>query len=133
MWSASDLWQQLELASKLISDLRDAVDRCWNNSTSFVWTENGLDWIGTFTLSLLLKLPPRKLEPWFLPWSFFLLRLLCISITLPYSHAWNTLVMSGLVLVFATWNCWISYKNGYAGLLVLDLLPFLNSWLTVKM
>ena len=25
--------------------------------------------------------------------------------------------MSGLVLLFATWNCWISYRNGYAGLL----------------
>ena len=43
---------------------------------------------------LLLKLPPRKLEPWFVLWSFFLLRLLYISINLPYSrvkyccHAW---------------------------------------------
>ena len=27
--------------------------------------------------------------------------------------------MSGLVLLIANWNCWISYKNGYAGLLVL--------------
>ena len=36
--------------------------QCWNNSTSFVWPENGLDWIGTFTLSLMLKLPPRKLS-----------------------------------------------------------------------
>ena len=27
MWSASDLWQQLEFASELISDLRDTVDR----------------------------------------------------------------------------------------------------------
>ena len=25
--------------------------------------------------------------------------------------------MPGLVLVVATWDCWISYKNGYAGLL----------------
>ena len=32
--------------------------------------------------------------------------------------------MSGLVLLVATWNCWISYKNGYVGLLVL-LEPFL--------
>ena len=30
--------------------------------------------------------------------------------------------MSGLVLLVATWNCWISYKNRYAGLLVLHLL-----------
>ena len=27
--------------------------------------------------------------------------------------------MSGLVLLIATWNGWVSYKNGYAGLLVL--------------
>ena len=29
--------------------------------------------------------------------TFFLLRLLCISINLPYAHAWNTVVMSGLL------------------------------------
>ena len=45
------------------------------------------------------------------------MKLLCISINLPYGHAWNTAVMSGLVLLVATWNCWISYKNGYVGLL----------------
>ena len=50
-------------------------------------------WIGALTLSLLRKLPPRKLEPWFILWSFFLLRLLCISINLPYSHVWNTVVI----------------------------------------
>ena len=37
--------------------------------------------------------------------------------------------MSGLVLLVATWNCWISYRNRYAGLLVLHLLPLLNPWL----
>ena len=31
--------------------------------------------------------------------------------------------MSGLVLLVATWNCWISYKNGYAEMLVLYVLP----------
>ena len=90
-----------------------------------------LNWIGALTLSLLLKLPPRKLEPWFVLWSLFLLRLLCISINLPYGHAWSTVVMSGLVLLVATWNCWISYKNRYAGLLVLHLLPLLKPWLNV--
>ena len=29
--------------------------------------------------------------------------------------------MSGLVLLVATWNCWISYRTGYAALLVLHL------------
>ena len=42
--------------------------------------------------------------------------LLCISINLPYGHVWNAVVMSGLVLLIATWNCWITNKNEYAGL-----------------
>ena len=69
-------------------------------------------------LYILLKLPPRKLEPWFILRSLSLLRLLVISLNLPCGHVWNTVVMSGLVLLVATWNCWISYKNGYRGLLV---------------
>ena len=56
-----------------------------------------------------------------------------ISINLPYSHVCNTVVMSGLVLLVATWNCWISCKNGYAGLLVFHLLLFLNPWLIVEL
>ena len=39
--------------------------------------------------------------------------------------------MPGLVLLVATWNCWISYRNGYVGLLVLHLLPLWNPWLIV--
>ena len=45
----------------------------------------------------------------------------------------NTVVISGMVLLVATWNCWISYRNGYVGLLVLHLLPLLNPWLIVEM
>ena len=39
--------------------------------------------------------------------SFFLLRLLCIVINLPYTHVWNTVVTSGLVPIVGThtWNC----------------------------
>ena len=33
--------------------------------------------------------------------------------------------MSWLVLLVATWNCWISCSNKYVGLLVLHLLPLL--------
>ena len=44
------------------------------------------------------------------------------SLNLPYLHAENTVVISGLVLLVATWSCWIDYKNVYAGLLVLHLL-----------
>ena len=31
------------------------------------------------------------------------------------------------------WICWTSYKNRYAGPLVLHLLPFLNPWLIAEM
>ena len=71
-----------------------------------------LNWIGALTFILLLKLPPRKLEPWFVLWSFFFLRLLCISINLSYSHAWNTVVMSGLKVLVASLNnylLWLFY------------------------
>ena len=57
---------------------------------------------------------------------------LYLYINLPYGHVWKTVVMSGLVLLLATWNCWISYRNGYAGLLVLHLLPVLNPRLIVE-
>ena len=49
-----------------------------------------LNWIGVLTLSLLLKLPPRKSETSFVLWSLFLLRLLIISINPLHAHAWNT-------------------------------------------
>ena len=65
--------------------------------------------------------------------KFFLLRLLCISVNLPYAHVWNTVAMSGLLLLVAIWNCWISYKNGHAGLLVLLFMLLLNHWLIVEM
>ena len=98
MWT----WMDLFLIKKHLL-------RCWG------WLSLSI-WIGALTLRLLLKLPSRNLEPWFILLSFFLLRLLCISINLPYSHAWNIVVMSGQVLLVATWNCYISYKSRYVGL-----------------
>ena len=65
--------------------------------------------------------------------SFFLMSLFYISINLPYSHVWNNVVMSGLVFLVATWNCGISYRNRYAGQLVLRLLPLMNPWVVVEM
>ena len=41
-------------------------------------------------------------------------------------HVW-------VVLLVATWDCWISCKNGYAGLLGLNFLLLLNPWLIVEM
>ena len=49
----------------------------------------------------MLKLSPRKLKPLFAPWSSFLLRLLFISINLPYSHVENAVVTSGLIPLIA--------------------------------
>ena len=74
-----------------------------------------LNWIGALTL----KLPPRTLEHWFPLWNFLLLRLLCISVNLPYGLACNNNVIIGLVLLAATLRCWINYKNRYVGLLSL--------------
>ena len=42
-----------------------------------------LNWIVAVTLSLLPKLSPSELEPWFALWSFFLLRLLYQSTMQP--------------------------------------------------
>ena len=71
------------------------------------------NWIGAITLSLLLELHP-KIGALIHSMKFFLLRLLCISINInqSYDTAWNTVIKSGLVLLVATWNFRISYKNG---------------------
>ena len=47
--------------------------------------------------------------------------------------AWNTIVMSGLLLLAATLKWYISSESGYVGLLVLDMLHLLNTWFIVKM
>ena len=90
----------------------------WKNHLlkSWVWPSH-LNWIGAFTLSLLLKPPPRKFEPWFLLGRFFLHSLPCIFIHLPYELAWNTVVFFGLMHLAAGWKFKINYRNGYIGLL----------------
>ena len=68
-----------------------------------------LNLIRVLILSLLLKLPSRKLELWFVLWSFFFLFFLSLLyIYEPTIHlAWNAVVMSGLVLLAASWNCFL--------------------------
>ena len=165
---ASDLCQQLELASELESDLRDTVDwsRKWlvdfnarkTQLVSFDWSKNigaidvkmdgsvleenssfkmlgltlssKLDW-GSYIVSI-AQTASKKIGALIQSMKFFS-PLLCISINLPGGHVWNTGVMSGLLLLVATWNCWINYRIRYAGLLVLHLLPLLNPWLIVEM
>ena len=78
-------------------------------------------------------LHPMKIEQrhWILvKLTFFLLRLLFVSISLPYSLAWNTVSVSWLVFLTAAWICcW----NGYVGQLALHLLSLLNPWLNVDL
>ena len=62
-----------------------------------------LDWL-CLPLSLLLKVLPRKLEPWFIVWSFFLLRLLCTSVNLSYSHGISRCYKGG-VYVNSFFHC----------------------------
>ena len=42
------------------------------------------------------------------------------------------MVLSRLVLVAATWICWINYRSGFVGMLVLHFLLLLNLLLIVK-
>ena len=88
-----------------------------------------LNWIGALTLSLLyrwlLKLPPRKLGSWFLD---------CISINLPNGLAWNTVVISGLLHLIATWNCKINFKMDiYDGWFFTCCLTCWLSWTLVSL
>ena len=100
--------------------------RCWG------WLSPP-NWIRALTLSLLVKLFPKKLELDSLyEVSFSCGCSLSLSIYHTTMHARDTVVTSGLVLLVATWNCWISYKNGYAGLLALQLTPLLNPWLIIE-
>ena len=121
---ASNLWQHVELTSFLECDLWDTgeCNRKYHvdfnaGKTQFVWFDclNNccasdmkmnesvlnkknylwrcwhclffLDWIGTLT---------RELQPWFLLWSFFPLKLFLIFMNQPYALLWNTVIMSRL-------------------------------------
>ena len=83
------------------------------------------DW-GSYIISI-AKTSSKKLEPWFVLWIFFPLKLLYLSINLSCGLAWNAVVMYGLMLLAATWNCYISYKNGYVVMLVLSFAASLES------
>ena len=66
-----------------------------------------INWIGALTLSPLLKLSQRKLDLWFVLWSFFLLRLLWMSVYLPYSHTWSTVVIILLSCLAGAPTCYL--------------------------
>ena len=85
------------------------------------------------SFSVNTKNASKKIEALIRSMKFLSPKVALISINLLYGHAWKTVVISGLVLLVATQNCQISQKNGYAGLLVLPLLPLLNPWFFVEM
>ena len=129
-YRTSDLWQQLELATTIGRKFvyfngGKAKLVLFDRSNNIVATDVKMDGsvleeksyfnmlrltfsskldCGSYIISI-AKTASRKLEPWFALWRFFDQRLLCISINLPYGRAWNTIVMSGLVPLVATWNC----------------------------
>ena len=165
---ASDLRQQLELASELESDLQDTVDwgRKWlvdfnagkTQLVLFEWSKNTgaidvkmdgsvlvektslkmlgltfsskLDW-DSYVISI-VKTASKKIGALIRSKKFFSPEV-ALYLYKSTIRPWNTTVMSGLVLLVATWNCWISYRNRYVGLLVLHLRPLLNPWLIVEM
>ena len=89
-----------------------------------------LDW-GSYIIRL-SKTASKKIGSVIRSMAFLFPEVALYLINLPYGYVWNTVVVSGLVLLLATWNCRISYKNRYTGLLVLHLLPFLNDWFIFK-
>ena len=121
---ASDLWQWLELISELESHLQDSM--VWVRKWLVDFNAEKINWVCLTGLIRLVVLLIWKLVVLFLRknnllrcwgwlnllnwigahtlWSFFL-RLLCISINLPYSHAWDNVVMFRLVVLVASWNC----------------------------
>ena len=62
-----------------------------------------VDW-GSYIISI-AKTASKKIAALIHYMNFFLLRLLCISINLPYTHVWNIVFTSGLVPLVATGNC----------------------------
>ena len=162
---ASDLWQQLELASTLESDLRDTVDwgKTWlvdfnARKTQLVSFERSYN-NGSLDVKMNAFVLEKKSSFKMLGLTFssnFNWGSYIISITKTASKKIGVLICSmkflspdvvlylykptmecyfnvWLVLLVAIWNCWISYKSGYAGLLILHLLSLLNHWAIVEM
>ena len=136
---ASDLWQQLELASELESHLRDTVDwdRKWlvdfnagktqlvlfdrSKNTGAIGVKmdgclleekTSFKMLGlTFSCKLdcgscifsIAKTASKKIRTLIRSMKFLSPEVArIISINLPYNHAWNTVVVSRLVLLVAT-------------------------------
>ena len=60
---------------------------------------------GCSYITSIAKTASRKIGALMCSMTFLSPELLYISINLPYCHAWNTVIMFGLVLLATTWNC----------------------------
>ena len=105
-----------------LSLIKNHLLRCWNSR--FI-----LNWVGVLIFSLLGRLSLRKLEPWFILWSFALLRFLIISINLSYDFAWHNVIITVLRLFsFDIWICVISITLVDVHLSWLNWFHFLFLW-----
>ena len=117
------LYFHCDQASKLESNLGDAVGwgRRWlvafNSGKTQLYLVGQIflvplmwnclfiqNWIGAVRLSLLLRMPHRKLKHW-CSISFFLLRLLFTSINLLCNLVWISAVISLLRASIPSWTC----------------------------
>ena len=62
-----------------------------------------LGW-GSYIISV-ARTTSKKIGALILSMKFLSPEVALYLINLPYSNAWNTVVISGLVLLAATWNC----------------------------
>ena len=124
---ASDLWDTMDWSRKWLVDFNAGKTHLilfdWSSNTGAIDVKMGgsalekkstfkmqgltfcskLEW-GAYIIYIAKK-ASKKIGPLICSMNFLLLRLLCISVNWPCGHTWNTVVMSGLVLLFATWNC----------------------------
>ena len=78
--------------------MKNHILRCWGCLSLLK-----LDW-ESYIVSI-ARIASKKIGALICSMKFFSLRLLCISINLPYNLAWNTVAMPGLVLLAAAWIC----------------------------
>ena len=69
------------------------------------------NWVGVFTLFLLLKLPPKKIRALICSMTFLSPEVALCLLYLQCGLACNIAVMSALVLIASTWNCQINCQK----------------------
>ena len=116
---ASDLRQQLELTSQLEPDLEEK----WSFKMLGLSSSSKLEW-GSYIISI-AKTACKKIRALIRFMKFLSLEVVLQPCMEYCCHLWGGTTSCYLELID-------SYKNGYVGLLVFDLLPLLSPWLIVK-